>query len=111
MKVRFCSGLYKECEIPLPAAPFCRAVELAAHWRRSELPFVALSIRPSVSNSCAHGSGLASTVVPGDVLVRVRQSRRGNRKRTALPLGVCRPKACFSVGLQQLKPTTMLSIS
>jgi hypothetical protein len=24
---------------------------------------------------------------------------------------VCRPKTCFSVGLQQLKPTTMLSIS
>ena len=57
LKVRFCSGLYKECEIGLPAAPFCRAVELAAHWRRSELPFVVLSLRPSVSNSCAHGSG------------------------------------------------------
>jgi hypothetical protein len=26
-------------------------------------------------------------------------------------VGVCRPRACFSVGLQQLKPTTMLSIS
>jgi hypothetical protein len=72
LKVRFCSGLYKECEIPLPAAPFCRAVELAAHWRRSELPFVALSIRPSVSNCCAHGSGLAPTVVPGDLFRRSR---------------------------------------
>jgi hypothetical protein len=72
LKVRFCSGLYKECEIGLPAVPFCGAVKLAAHWRRSELPFVALSIRPSVSNCCAHGSGLAPTVVPGDLFRRSR---------------------------------------
>ena len=39
------------------AAPFCRVLELAAHYRLAELPFLVLSLRPSISNSCARRSG------------------------------------------------------
>jgi hypothetical protein len=56
----------------------------------------------------------APTVVPGDLFRRSRVFAVLDGVVTARGLrclGVCRPQACFSVGLQQLKPTTNLSIS
>ena len=52
--MRFCSvqnWFWREDETGFVAAPFCGAMELAAHYRQAKLPFLVLPLR-SISNSC-----------------------------------------------------------
>jgi hypothetical protein len=105
LKVQFCSGLSYEAETGLVAPPFCRALELAAHCRLAELPFVVLSLRSLISTL---GSGqsvsclqrLFRMTCSDEAASSLFYCRRGNCRGPPSRRSL-RPRTCFNVSPTQ----------